>query len=96
MRFTAVREIRNHPGEVWKALERDEEIVITSNGKPIGLLTKIDESTFEDTIVQLRRVRAALAVARLQEAAAKSGASRMGAREVNEVIRKARARHRRA
>ena len=50
MKFVTVRDFRIRPGEVWKNLEKDEEVIITSNGKPIAMLTGISDVTFDETI----------------------------------------------
>jgi len=34
MRFVSVRQIRPSPSDLWKNLQEDQEIILTSNGKP--------------------------------------------------------------
>lgn len=46
MKFISVRDLRIKPKRVWEGLKKEGEIVITSNSKPIALLTKIDEETY--------------------------------------------------
>ncbi len=86
MKFRAVRDFRNHPGRVWEDLEREGEIVVTSNGKPIGVLTRATEDDLEETLGTVRRARATRALARLREAAVKSGAACMTASEIEREI----------
>ncbi|MES4786372.1 MAG: prevent-host-death protein [Nitrospiraceae bacterium] len=64
MKFITVRELRGRPGEVWSKLSRDKDLVLTSNGKPIAILSAVSEDTVESSLVALRRARAA---ARIQE-----------------------------
>ena len=77
MEFVSVRELRIQPGEVWKRLSEAGELVITSNGKPIALLSGITDATLEATLIALRRARAQVAVSRLRASAEARGLSRL-------------------
>ena len=72
MRFVSVRDLNTKPKEVWdKAKESD--VVITSNGKPIAVLTAVTEATLERQLQALRRSRALMALEDMQKAAAERG-----------------------
>jgi predicted nucleic acid-binding protein len=43
MKFVSVRELRGRTAEVWRRLGKERELVITCNGKPIGILSATDE-----------------------------------------------------
>jgi len=93
MKFLSVREIRNRPGAVWKRLQV-EDLVLTANGKPRGLLIGLDEEDLEVTLETLRRARAEVAVSRMRRRAAEAGVDRMTPEEIDEEIRAARAERR--
>jgi antitoxin (DNA-binding transcriptional repressor) of toxin-antitoxin stability system len=76
MRFVTVRELRNTSGQVWRRLGK-EEMVLTANGKPVGVLVGVDEGNLEATLRELRRARAAAAVSRMREDAARAGRDRL-------------------
>ena len=57
MRFISVRDLNTKPKEIWNKI-KDEEVVITSNGKPIALLSGVTEETLEKTLRAIRRSRA--------------------------------------
>ncbi len=40
MDFVSVRDFRTQPGEVWKKLAQQHELVVTRNGKPFAILTE--------------------------------------------------------
>jgi len=42
MKFVTVRDLRLKAAKVWKQLQKEKEMVITSNGKPIALLMKLE------------------------------------------------------
>ena len=86
MRFVSVRELRIQPGEVWKRLSEAGELVITSNGKPIALLSGITDATLEATLIALRRARAQVAVSRMRASAQARGQSRLKSSEIETEI----------
>ncbi len=73
MRFVTVRDLRGKTSELWKDLERERELVVTNNGRPIAILSATDEDGFEEALWALRRSRAHDALARLQRDAEARG-----------------------
>lgn len=67
MKFVSVRDLRQRSSEIWGLLREEGDVVITSNGKPIALLTDIDEKNLEEYLLHTRRLRATMAVNSLQE-----------------------------
>ncbi len=66
MRFISVRDLNTKPKEIWSKI-KDEEVVITSNGKPIALLSGVTEETLEKTVRSIRRSRALIALEEMQK-----------------------------
>ena len=62
MRFVSVRDLRAKGRQVWRELESEKELVVTSNGRPIALLTGVNEENFEQILRDLRRARALRAI----------------------------------
>jgi prevent-host-death family protein len=87
MKFVTVRDFRIRPGEVWKSLENDQDVVITSNGKPIAMLAGISDITFDETIRVFRRAKTELAVSRMRKTAGKKGVSRISREAIETEIR---------
>ena len=73
MKFVTVRDLRGKTSELWKELENERELVVTSNGKPIAILSATNEDSFEECLWTLRRSRASDALARLQRDASERG-----------------------
>jgi prevent-host-death family protein len=86
MKFVTVRDLRTTPAQIWKELPGEQEIVITNNGKPIALLTPISDTDMEDTVTAVRRARAATALKRIRNVAAKNGLSKLTLDNINEEI----------
>ncbi len=70
MKFVTVRDLRTTPAQVWKMLAEEQELVLTNNGKPIGLISSLDESNFEQTLTTVRRAKVQLAIQEAQRSAA--------------------------
>ncbi len=90
MRFIPVREFRLHPGNVWRKLKLEQELVLTSRGKPVGLLTPLDETNFERTLRVWRQARGMEALAQLQEEAKRKGLNRFRSSEIDQEIQRIR------
>jgi antitoxin (DNA-binding transcriptional repressor) of toxin-antitoxin stability system len=95
MKFITVRDLRGRPSEVWSKLSRDKDLVLTSNGKPIAILSAVSEETLESSLVALRRARAVASVEAMQSHSVASGTDKLSLEEINAEIaatRKARRR----
>ncbi len=71
MNFISVRELRNNSASVWKKLESERDMVVTSNGRPIAILSETSSEDFEASLSALRQARAQLAVARMRQSTRK-------------------------
>jgi antitoxin (DNA-binding transcriptional repressor) of toxin-antitoxin stability system len=94
MRFISVRDLNTKPKEIWKKI-KDEEMVITSNGKPIALLSPVTEETLEKTIRTIRRSRAVLALEEMQKKSMESGLDRLTDSQIESEIQAVRKSRRR-
>ncbi|MDH4265465.1 MAG: hypothetical protein OEW45_07480 [Deltaproteobacteria bacterium] len=86
MRFISVREMNTRPKEIWERI-KEEELVITSNGKPIALLSAVSEETLEKTLRMFRRSRALMALEEMQKKSLASGLDKMTDVEIEARIR---------
>ncbi len=66
MKFITVRDLRTTPAQIWKALPEEQEMVLTNNGKPIALITPLNESDLEETLTAVRKARAQTAIQQMQ------------------------------
>ena len=92
MDFVSVRELRSRSAAVWSSLAREKDLVVTSNGKPIAVLSATTASTLEASLAALRQARAQLAVGAMQgrsllgRGCRVSGADRMTLEDINAEI----------
>lgn len=94
MRLISVRDLRTKSAQIWKDLQKEREMVVTSNGKPVGILSATTEETLEQSLAGVRRARMMQAVSDMQLAAARSGKSNMSLDEINRIIRDVRRKRR--
>ena len=90
MDFVSVRQLRNESAAVWEALAASKDLVVTSNGKPIAVLSATTATTLEASLAALRQARAQLAVAAMQRRAKETGADQFTLDDVNAEIEAAR------
>lgn len=86
MKFVSSRDIRVNPRPIFEALGEQNEIIVTSRGKPVALLVGISGEDLEETVRLVRRARAQLAVSRMRKAAARKGLDRMSQEEIEAEI----------
>ncbi len=90
MDFVSVRDLRTRSAAVWDALSEEKDLVVTSNGKPIAVLSATTSSTLEASLAALRQARAQLAVAAMQQRAQETGTDRLTLDDINAEIEAAR------
>ena len=90
MKFVSVRELRNRSAQIWRRLGREGDMVITSCGKPIAVLSSVSEDTLEERLTSARRARMASALEAIQERSVRTGKDKTTPAEINEEIARAR------
>ncbi len=86
MNFLSVRDLRSKPAEVWGRLAVAREMVVTSNGRPIAILSAVTEETLEETLAAVRRARAEAAVTQMQLRSVEQGTDAITAEEIDAEI----------
>jgi antitoxin (DNA-binding transcriptional repressor) of toxin-antitoxin stability system len=86
MRFVSVRELRGNSAAIWKDLQNDGEMIITSNGKPIAILSPTSEDKVEESVRAIRRARALAAVSRMQRQSVLNGRNTIPADDIDAEI----------
>lgn len=87
MKFVSVRDLRLTPGKVWKMAKEERDLVLTVNGRPVAILTGVDENSFETEVEAIRRARALQALDSLQVASLKKRTDRITVDKIDKEIR---------
>lgn len=86
MKFLSVRDLKTKSSQVWKELEGQKEMIVTSNGRPIALLSSVNENNLEQVLTAFRRARATNAVASIQYESIQKGTDKISLDEINAEI----------
>ena len=86
MKFLSVRDLKTKSSQVWKELQGQKEMIVTSNGRPIALLSSVNENNLEQVLTAFRRARATNALASIQYESTEKGTDRISLDEINDEI----------
>jgi len=86
MKFRSVRDLENKSAEVWKDLEAEREVVVTSKGRPVAILSAVTEETLEETLAAIRKSRAVAAVSEMQRRSVERGTDAITPAEIDAEI----------
>lgn len=90
MDFVSIRDLRTRSAAIWESLAEAKDLVVTSNGKPVAVLSAATPSTLDATLAALRQARAQLAVINMQRRAQEAGLDQWSLEEINAEINEAR------
>ena len=86
MKFLSVRDLKTKSSKIWKDLPEQKEMVVTSNGRPIALLSSINENNLEQVLTAFRRARATNALTSIQYDSIQKGTDMISMDEINAEI----------
>ncbi|MBU4257183.1 MAG: type II toxin-antitoxin system Phd/YefM family antitoxin [Candidatus Omnitrophica bacterium] len=86
MQFITIRDLRSKSAKIQRELPQEKEMVLTSNGKPIAILTATSADRIEESLAMIRQVRAMRAVDSMQRRSMEAGTGRMSLEEINKEI----------
>ena len=55
MKFITIRDLRSKSRQIQMDLPKFKEMILTSNGKPIAIMSVITEESLEDSLSAIRR-----------------------------------------
>ena len=87
MKFLTVRDLRSKSSQIWKELRNEQEMIITNNGRPVAILSSIDDNNFEKSLNSIRRARAVEAVSSLQKESINQKTNKISLDEINQEIK---------
>jgi antitoxin (DNA-binding transcriptional repressor) of toxin-antitoxin stability system len=90
MKFITIRDLRSDTAKLRRDLQADREIVVTANGRPFAVMTRVGPDTVEDEILAIRRARARAALSRIRARAKADGLDRLTMDQIDAIIAGAR------
>ena len=82
----SLRDLYVSPDKITEKLKRIGQLVLTEEDNPMAVMFCVDSSTLEDTLMDLRRLRAQRIIKAMQEASVRNGTSNMTLEEINAEI----------
>lgn len=86
MKFLSIKDLRTKSAQIWQRLPLEKEMVITNNGKPVAILSALDEDNFEESLAAIRQARVSDAITTLQRESARKGLDKLGMEDINSEI----------
>ncbi|MDX8409405.1 MAG: hypothetical protein R8J84_05090 [Mariprofundales bacterium] len=86
MKFISVRDLRSQSAQIWRDLPAEHEMVVTSNGRPVALLTSVESSSVEASLAAWRQVRTTQAVSAMQQHSLQHGTDTISMDEIDHEI----------
>lgn len=90
MKFITIRDFRSRSAMIQRELPYEKEMILTSNGKPVAIISTVSEADLEDTLGAIRRARASLAVTLIQSGSLGKGRNYITPDEIDAEIDKVR------
>ena len=97
MKTLTIRDFRTRPKAAQRAIAAEGEALLTSNGRPVALMLRVDSDSLDQTMETVRRARALQAVKKMRADARARGLDRLSFKQIDAIIGRSRkARRRRA
>ena len=90
MKFMSIREFRLNTNIVRHSLDQEEEVILTANGQPFAIVSRIRPDALDKELLAIRRARAKVALDRIRASAEESETADISMQEVDTIIRNAR------
>ncbi len=90
MKFISIRDLRSDTAGLRRDLKADREIVVTANGKPIAVMTRVGPDDVEEEILAIRRARARAALSRMRAKATSDRLDRLTMDQIDDIVANAR------
>jgi prevent-host-death family protein len=90
MQFVPVRDLRIRPGAVWRTVKKERRVLVTSNGKPLALLTDMEGRDLEQELRAQSIAEGMVALSQMRRIARERGLDRMSMEEIDREIARTR------
>lgn len=95
MRYITMQALRGDQAEIRRQLSKERDLIVTSRGKPIAILTAVSEEDLKTSLAAIRRARGLAAMKSMQDTSRRLGTHRMSMKEIDAEIAAARRERRR-
>jgi hypothetical protein len=86
MKTLTIRDLRTRPREAQKTLADEGEALLTSNGKPVALMLRVDSDSLTETLETIRRARGLRALRAIRQGARERGLDRLSGKDIDALV----------
>ncbi len=90
MKTLTIRDLRTRPRQALKTIADEGEALLTSNGRPVALMLRVDGESLEESMKILRRVRALQALRGIRRESRERGLDKLNMKQVDALMAKSR------
>ncbi len=90
MKFITIRDLRSNTSQLREDLDAEREVVVTANGRPFAVMTRVDGDSVEEEVNAIRSARAKAAVSRIRDNARKEGLDRLSMNQIDAIVARSR------
>ena len=90
MKFIPSRDLRIQPGQVWKDLAKEGELVVTRHGQPVALMLPVSGEDLDRKLRMIRGAESSETARQIQRDSVARGTDGMTTDEIDQEIRRAR------
>lgn len=87
MQFMSTREFRANTSQMRSNLDRNEEVVLTANGRPFAIVSAVRPELFDQELRAIRGARAKVALDRARSSASRAGTADMPMSAIDTIIK---------
>ena len=88
MKFFSTTELQKDMKRVWAVLEKEKQVLITQNGKPVAVLTESSEDLFERQRDEFIKSQFKASLDATAQRAKASGMDKLSYQEIDAIIKK--------
>ena len=86
MRSITIQALQKDLAELRRQLSKERDLIVTSRGKPIAILSAVEEDELVPSLIALRRARGLTAMKSMQATSKRLGNNRMTIKQINSEI----------
>ena len=95
MQFVPYRDLRNEPSTLRKKLVSEGELIVTVDNKPFALMIHLGDENVQDILLMVSRFHTQMAARSIRSQARRDGLDKMTLKDINALIKGARAERKR-
>lgn len=90
MNCISIQELGSRAPDLARQLEQERELLVTNDGKPVGVIFAADEETLDPCMRALHQIKNMLALRRVQQESVERGLDKLTMEEIDAIIAESR------